>query len=1719
MASRGGYALLAVLLVLMSLLFLAAPFLGTVRNSDLASRRAADRTEASLALDSAARYGRSKLGGSHAAADLTPFFDSEDELRVRNELPGEFLGASGEGRAVESTGARWDLEIEDLAGRIDLDSAPPHVIANLMDLSTRLSVPLSATTKSIETTGAASFPDSGVIWIAGELVHFDQRGNGAFEELQRGLGAALDEEDVARPGPLGPRNAAAGAIVMGQRAWALANWRLANLDGAHPGRLEPRTLDSLDRLADVSEFVLDGAWDKDVLRSLVSAGGVWGNYGTGPKWQHPVRLIRHIEPEEHDSITVDNARWFNAGSTIRISGNGVSELALVRSVSPQSGKINLDRALMVEQFSYGAVVEVLARRPVNINTASPSVLNALFANLQLLGRNSRITTSEAKQLVEVVMLSRPFTGFEDFVARLILPAAGFKALPQDAPVVPEAFASQLGESTAGIIDEDDALALYRNALNANDAELGYATMPFSFTSRDVYHFDLRTSVTAQSGVQRIERAREEVQQIAPSGELLKLWSSQADFDEELRLSRDAGNWTSGPEPTGRYDQYLASTPPPRMQANLGRFAFKANKNGIRPPVEGAFAGRDPDQGFARPWPYRVEEAGSFSGRIEHFDWESAGTGDADGRDLAVAPVNYPTDDAKLQWTGTEELLRPIHFSAWIKPRSGGDGFYLDLAGGSREVDRVSLLVEDQDLILRVIDGAGNHPETMFEEVAEVRYPLDEGPGLPADVWTHVLIDVRGNRPDQMTMLVDGRAAPETPGLTRLTNSITEGSSTIQVESTEGFPDPCVLMIGQELVEARVISETSFLAEHVTTGEYAGFGGRQARERFQSSSGELPMINQGIGKDVSHSVGTPVQLYGYSLPLSKDASVAESELESDLGAFAVARAISAVGGQSAVGDTVFFLPPGAPTSLTLGTGLGDDSEVTSIVLGAADPGRDVSEVMNAFSREGGFAAILQLGGQNSSVTFGATQDEASKTPAETLLFRVEIVHYSGWSGEELAIDYRGDACKPFFPDLIDGTSDHYLERHAFVFEWFPNWIVADTGEPIYNMLDWQTFVVPISVSTSNLPGGEFKRPEKGISEFAQLTRTGAETEFTEWIRYDEVALNSLVRSDGPFLELLAEVVRGGSGGRGFDIPTPPAGGGTGGQGPPAANLIPAPVVPAVPSLAPSLAPSAAASYLGAYWENTLGVPDPTKKDYFVSNAVQSQFQFRGVFGTQSNDHPAGTKILPVHRMNDGGHDRGWPGRFDKSFLMDYETSNPGFPVTVHRAYRPGEFARTSWVRAPDAIQNPLEAILGTGPLPSHVPELGIPLNQIFVALTAAAPIPFLAGVQDPVPNQTYYDVRLQSRLTLFPSGERPRTVGLATLGGETTAENVPDAMLDEAAFFSSSFGSSGGDGEPAYGAALLLIEELNSGSTTLTVATSAFHLADGIRPVPVLVLDGLNNDAGLLQIGNEILCYSDFDSETGIINIATGGRGLLGTREQDHAIGEAVSYLDAIPVTLLGASVSSEDSNLTILERDGFGDRGLVLIEDELVHYTRILRNALSMPSSSESPGQRDGDGFGLFRGRFGTSASSHTQGIPVISFPFRYWDLWAEGANAPEMAYFGFSTQQEDAYWKSIFWKSEGELENAEMGCLVRSDPTIPWDADPLQTKGLWLFENGNQDTDGNPLNVQSDYLEARVFVRYLPGAFDPIEGLSHGWKRAPRLDLLGTAFLAPSTVIERKWK
>lgn len=1731
---RGGFALLTVLFVLIALLVLCAPFLFTARNASEAGSQMADQAQLRIAQDAAGRHARVVLAASHPALDATLDWDSPAELHVDTTFDPSFLDVH------DPAGVMWDVAVTDEAGRIDLNSAGPHVLANVMGFATQLTEVLTPAAVEISVSTTAGFEAEGYLWIEGEIIHYAAIEGSRFVQCMRGMGATYDEKGNPQVGAQSPVDHPLGAPVLGQQALALPLWRISGAESAE------RALDAPEQVREAELFVLAGAnqetgsFAPGKIDLVLAQGSVHAGSTGGHVWQHPMRLTSPVEGGNTQVISVSEPGWLAVGSTIRITDEDSTELAMVQ-VMGEDGRFILDRVLEYDHLAFDAVVSVLAKRPVNLNTASPAVLRAIFQNLKLRGRNARILPSQAAKLASLVIGMRPFEGMQDFLERLVLPAAG------------------IGEQKSGVeamevfLKPPDALALYANGLNANDVQLEFSTMPFSFVSREVYGMELRATVDAPSGVERVSGVRERVELVAPQRELFFLWSRQADFDEALRLDREAPWWMSGPEATSRYDG--SNVPPSRLTPHFGTVAGTSLVSTIFDPtasiegqgttLERVFASNE-DTGFCQLWPARhSEDAEMWEGRILHFDHE---TRDLEGRYLPDETVRLSADDPMVRYTEPNDpLLKSFTFEAWIKPRTLDGGTILDVGGGSNETDRVTLAIEEEDLVLRVLDGFGDHRETREREAAELRFTLapGAGPGLPVDVWSHVAVDVRGNRPTQVSMLVNGLASGvRANGLTRLTVGVGQSADVLPVESTAGFPDHGVASIGNELVEFVLESQTSLRCLHQETGPLAGFGGRLARTRYNAQGLPVELEDTVVG----HPEGTPVELYGYSLPLISNLPAGGSVLRDSIGIWRVARALSAEGdGIPAGGDAISmglsFLglgiegnqrrPP--PFDLLLGEGDAPESEDTTF--------------MEGFEKGGGFAAIVGtmvvVNGTDGRTSFGVP------------VGGIEVIRYSGWTDNRLHVIERSNTVAPKFRrwDTIQADSQSRglfagTEGRAFILQWDPSWYVGTSGTPLFTQMTYGCYVFPISMPASG--AGTFSgfldpiAESSDFSEHAQITHL-TDAENTEWLRYDEIVDSQLTRSSpgaltDAFLALVAPPTTldvppgggGGGGGGGGSSGGGGSGGGSGGggsthdDGDTSDGTIHGPASSAA-------GPPPQPPQSGSQWIPTIGAMED--EDFPLTRAAREALRFRGVMGTYTHAHEAGTPLLPVFRVHDAssvavveGEEgtllllppeyamvSGLPGRGDAVFVSGEDIDHIGWPLMVHRAYRPWpSVSATSW-RQEGTTQ---EALPGTGTFVTY--DSDVILFQTHVALQTPCPEPingvsFTTGPDSTLPT----DSRVYSRLSKFPSGERPRAVigvGVGTGFGQVSDSRVPSMLVDELVFGDPLYGLEIAGAIPpssAQGAALGIVAGMSAEELNFFVWPNNVETALGLLTSETLVLDALPADAGLLRIGEEILAYSIRDPVGGQITVAAQGRGLLGTRAQPHQRGESVTYLEEFPASTLAADIAAGEAYLPIVDATSFPREGTVLVGSELIHYTRIKGAALAMPRASALAGAMDGKGSGLFRGRFGTSAQGHVAGEAVILFPFRYWDRWTQLADAPELAYFGLQMNQPGAWWKDFFWDWEHSIPGgSRIGVLARTDASIPWDADPEEQEGLWITYEGMVNDEEIPLGVQADQIEWRVFVEYDPGAFDPLTGLSHAWKASPLFRRLGVDFLAPNRTL-----
>ena len=281
-AARRGLAMVAVLLVLMALFVLSAPFLVTVRNADQASAESADRSVLRISLDAAARHAAAGLAGSHPALDATPYFDDLDELTVTSRFPKEFLATDDPSQVM------WDLEAEDVAAKVDLSSASPHVLANLIGGAGRLSATCTEKDSALEVSASEGFLPEGVVLVDDELMGYAELGPSKLGKLARGLLVQFDAEGKPLDcGPTPPAGHEVGAFVIDQRAWALCEWRIAT------GKL--RAYEGIEQVREAKDFVLAPELGREAYLALARSTSTFGHVRAGARKVGQLQYLRVID--------------------------------------------------------------------------------------------------------------------------------------------------------------------------------------------------------------------------------------------------------------------------------------------------------------------------------------------------------------------------------------------------------------------------------------------------------------------------------------------------------------------------------------------------------------------------------------------------------------------------------------------------------------------------------------------------------------------------------------------------------------------------------------------------------------------------------------------------------------------------------------------------------------------------------------------------------------------------------------------------------------------------------------------------------------------------------------------------------------------------------------------------------------------------------------------------------------------------------------------------------------------------------------------------------------------------------------------------------------------------------------------------------------------------------------------------------------------------------
>lgn len=1711
-----GIALMAVVVVLLLLVVIATPFSMSMRNQDKAAAVVTYKAKASQSIRSALALAEESLSATDPERDPTPQHDGPEEWAIDPALLAGRFGAAGS----DPRGTIWSVAASDEQGKVDLNQTSPFLLMNLLG-PIHLDKDLDPDeTSQIEVSSTAGLPTTGLVWIDGELILYRGVARGALTGVTRAHATA-----VLKSRPAAAH--AAGAPVLDYRIVLAAVYPYKLIDGAFTGFA---TTTALKDVARIGEMAFDVAETERLLPDLTVHAVVPG----ADRFLPGARVLADSVADASE-LFVECGRNLGVGSVVRIRSGPLVEYNLVTAVEEEPTgsrvRIELQEPLSTGLDAASSLVEPLARAPVNVNACSKRVLTALLCGLALRGGGERVDRSTAEALADLLVSKRPLAG-------------------------PRGLAEAL-DAAASALRLSDALrrAILVNAENAADTSLVAGTAPFTYRSLGVFTLEAAVSENMQAGREAARLFGREILEARPAGRRLSLWSSQAEFEEAVRLSRTGKYWTTFPSNLVEFDR--GNQPPLRAAA-----AFEAKR----------FAAADSEQlEFARMAPSRKsgfrDAAAQGAGRVIHFDERGVQQSPWDSDEIdgwafgSKGPLALDVAADPVGLLSAREWVQPFAIDFWWQPGENvlqAESILLD--SGDTKVDalaeianRVTLAFDPEHtrLSLRVADSsvpdavgsdleqgqASKQPEADQGplQVAQIQYDFDDGLAFDPTVPYHVSIYAHGTRPSDLALFIDGTprgrrgfqtrlsadmSLPEDPGPFANIPGYTAGSTTvIKVEDARLFPPSGVLRIGSELIEYTSRSDQEF---NVSPPQSDPFGGRVQRD----------------SRAEKHIETEAVELYGYTaVVLSRKIPTGNVAIGGTIGKFGIAMVdpkSDAV--KKSINIATQVQGGNGPPSIEIGKGI--DETVVALPLAAlgnpnqtstAGASAAATDLKELFQKEGGFALLVSnplppgtVGNfsrnidPNTTVEF--TFGNVGKTPNGALIGLGELIKYDTFDGTQLAGVKRAPTSLKTtkwepksnldVDQLPDDSQATAVKSHVHVFAWQNQFVAQGHNnlQPIYVIpislniglnaqLMAERFPVPELLQGGGRQGGgpnSANNPNGSAGTRPEMVQIGVGFPAGGQTGTEWVRYDSL--ADGSFVRDQPGRIRKVVDILGLDIT--PLFTVKNAQPPPTAAL-----------------------------ERVLNFEDievfEGKKQEFAKDAkIQPTrldggvLAFRGVLGTGSRKHAAGDRVVPVFRtwrQNDVWTAR--PGPRDFVTLID-PTSKA---IEAHRInFGYCENDAEGW--GGQACHVALEAGLGTEFLANYWDLL-----QAVDPESADAAMNALTNLN--------IESRELTRMLKFPSGELPVVVGEQLyFGGDMHGEKSPAAgIVDEIEFFNPQTPS---DAVPRHHTYFLSRDdELKD-----VLYVAAHDLRDNLRskggPV-VETLDPTKNlpqDGVVFLIDDELIAVSEItwtdSGEEAICEIAVNGRGYLGTPIQYHQRRATVRELGFLRVSRLERSASPNDGELVLADAEDFEPEGVIQIGRELIGYTRKTGNVLSMPDWRDPSQNTDA---GLFRGRFGTAADSHQSGALVLQWPARYQDRFRERADDPELAHLSLFVKAHGGFFDEVSWQAENTSPQVDFVVQACVGGRGAFTDDPRSAKDVFQFDSPGGKTARNRIARQGDFLELRVFTRWREGAFDagvfdpedgPTRGGSNEWKRAPRLRALGVDWISqPARFAYEEWR
>ncbi len=808
---KQAVALVMVIATLSMLILIAIPFVRSMRIEKRATSNQLSKVKAKLIAQGAFEYSLSQLSRSddtlerYASQDKifkTPGFDSTQESEVNFVFPNY--------RAKNPKGDLWSVEVEDEQGKIDLNSASPWLIGNLMASAICLRT-VDKEGSIIRVDSTAHFPDEkGFLWVEGELIRYHSKRADSFHGCERGLYSSTSAFSKAK-------KITPGTLLLDARAYRICRYRTL----ARPFQ----TIEEVKKIADLSETHAIDASLYDRMQPFLT---VYAKQ-EGRAWRHRQVILNDLPGEkedESDVVSLADTTFYAEGMEVRIQEGQKEERALIRSKSAR--RIRLDRRL-TKSFSQGqAFIEVKRPTPININSAPPRVLIAMFKGLKL--GSSWIDSKEAAILTDAILRARQqgkaFSSFSDWGEFLQLLQ---KSLREDA-VKDLSDAPALSDQKIDLIlaASYSSTGLRKRFWGTKAASLSSLHAPPERVLADIVFHNFDTYTVKATGVTHntsgVPLAQYQVQktvQARPS-EILR-WSlqTQKDFAAHLQHSSSA-RIISWPRFIDQFRAFPENAPSDQTAISLDTFPLK----------------------FLLP-----------SSSIFSFPHTHEG----------VLSTSKEAPSVIIPSSGV--TASPGSISFWFKPTAiPGGRFSLFKMGEESGQNQIHCFYEGGSLFLQVADT------TLEESFAELRasLPIDRN-------WLHISIAWYDTHWGGLALFVDGQPVGEfryrvsdNIVRTRTTRSVQADDEVIFLENTNGFPSEGAILIGEEIIEYE-----------------RKLGNRLAVRKSYSGFEMITQLGRGVRSSVAtnHPSGAVVVPFGYSEELSQDVFPA-TKLKQDLAASSV-----------------------------------------------------------------------------------------------------------------------------------------------------------------------------------------------------------------------------------------------------------------------------------------------------------------------------------------------------------------------------------------------------------------------------------------------------------------------------------------------------------------------------------------------------------------------------------------------------------------------------------------------------------------------------------------------------------------------------------------------------------------------------------------------------------------------------------------------------------------